>query len=291
MAQSGRRARSSTGPRGAYPTRSRSFTRARIYRDGSTPCVASAQSLRYLALTAAKDVDKPRALLLTKDKKLPILWQTLSVKYGDRIQFASHRDRKGKTSVTMGMEAGERDESKVLIYPVGHKDYVRFEGGRHSYSLNRSLIYPPPGLLKYDSLSKFFDSVLDGTADLTIANKEAAAEEYTPSDEELEIQRKQEAQRIALAHGGFSDLIDFEKAVLDGAGSNFHDTNGFGMMGSYAKKKPDADEQETPGATKPSAATPEAEATAAADAKTSKEDGSAPSPEAESPPVHTKDEL
>ncbi|EIN03815.1 hypothetical protein PUNSTDRAFT_77492 [Punctularia strigosozonata HHB-11173 SS5] len=168
------------------------------------------------------DVDKPRALLLTKDKKIPLLWQVLSVKYGKDILFASHRDRKGKSSVSMGLEAGERDQAKVLIYPPGQTEYVRFEG-----------------ILKLDSLSKFFDSVLDGTADLTIANKEAAAEEYVVSDEELEIQRKQEAQRIALAHGGFSDLIDFEKAVLNGAGADFHSTNGYAgvMGGQYLKKK------------------------------------------------------
>jgi protein disulfide-isomerase A6 len=68
-----------------------------------------------------------------------------------------------------------------------------------------------PGLNKFDSLSKFFDSVIDGTADLTVANEEAKAEEYEPTEEELEIQRKQEAQRIALLHGGYSDLIDFEQ--------------------------------------------------------------------------------
>lgn len=59
------------------------------------------------------------------------------------------------------------------------------------------------GLSKYDSLSKFFDSIIDGTADLEIANKEAAQEEFAPDETELEIERKQEAQRMALAHGGF----------------------------------------------------------------------------------------
>ena len=61
----------------------------------------------------------------------------------------------------------------------------------------------PSGILKFDSLSKFFDSIIDGTADLTIANEEAKKEEFVPDESELEIQRKQEAQRMALAHGGF----------------------------------------------------------------------------------------
>lgn len=59
------------------------------------------------------------------------------------------------------------------------------------------------GMNKLDSLSKFFDSIIDGTANLEIANKEAAEEEFVPDETELEIERKQEAQRMALAHGGF----------------------------------------------------------------------------------------
>ncbi|KAF7370921.1 Protein disulfide isomerase [Mycena sanguinolenta] len=99
-------------------------------------------------------------------------------------------------------------------------------------------------LNKFDSLSKFFDSVIDGTADLTVANEEAKAEEYEPTEEELEIQRKQEAQRMALLHGGYSDLIDFEQAILDGTAEKYHDTNGFGAPPPL-KKKADTSESES----------------------------------------------
>ncbi|KAG6865659.1 hypothetical protein C0991_000578 [Blastosporella zonata] len=96
----------------------------------------------------------------------------------------------------------------------------------------------PTGLNKLDSLSKFFDTILDGTAELSSINAQAAAEEFIPDDKELEIERQQEAQRIALAHGGFVDLIDFEKAMKDGAGSDYHDKHGYpGMMGSVPTKK------------------------------------------------------
>ncbi len=101
------------------------------------------------------------------------------------------------------------------------------------------------GIQKHDSLSKFFDSVLDGTADLTIVNKEAAQEEFVPDEELLEIERKQEAQRMALAHGGFTNLIDFEEAIKNGAGADFHDKHGFpGMMGGAPPKKAPAGEQD-----------------------------------------------
>ncbi|KAG5219345.1 Thioredoxin domain-containing protein [Salix suchowensis] len=155
--------------------------------------------------------------------------KVLGNKYQGQLELASHRDRRGKSSVKLGYEAGEKNQAKVLVYAAGSTKPVRFEG-----------------ILKHDSLSKFFDSVIDGTADLTVANDEAKSEEFVPDEEELEIQRKQEAQRIALAHGGFSDLIDFEKAIKEGHGADFHDTHGFpGMMGDvpYAKKKEPTEEE------------------------------------------------
>ncbi|RPD58949.1 hypothetical protein L226DRAFT_536484 [Lentinus tigrinus ALCF2SS1-7] len=168
--------------------------------------------------------DAPRAVLLNQGKHIPLLWQTLGNKYKGQIKFAIHRDRRGKSSEKMGLEKGEPKSSKVLLYPPGSTDYVRYSG-----------------IQKHDSLSKFFDSVLDGTADLTILNKQAAEEEFVPDEEMLEIERKQEAQRMALAHGGFTDLIDFEEAIKNGAGADFHDKHGYpGMMGGGAPKKTDA---------------------------------------------------
>ena len=90
--------------------------------------------------------------------------------------------------------------------------------------------------------------VLDGTADLKVAIEEAKKEEYVPpTAEELKIQRKQEAQRIALLHGSFTELIDFEKAILEG-GTNYHETAGYGgMMGGVPEhlKKAEATASET----------------------------------------------
>ena len=94
---------------------------------------------------------------------------------------------------------------------------------------------------------------MDGTADLTVALEEAQTEEYVEDPEEAEIARKQEAQRIALMHGGFTDLIDFEKAMLEG-GANYHDTAGYGgMMGSipeHLKKKSDTPAEEATASSK-----------------------------------------
>ncbi|OCB86332.1 hypothetical protein A7U60_g6646 [Sanghuangporus baumii] len=176
-----------------------------------------------------KILNKHRALLMRKKGKQPLLWSVLANKYGDDIEFFSHRDRRGKSSVKMGFEAGEPDESKVLIYPAGETKPVQFMG-----------------ILKHDSLSKFFDSLLDGTANLEELNAAAAAEEFTPDPEELEIQRQQEAEMLKLAHGGFADMIDFEQALKDGSAKNFHDTNGYpGMMGGAQPKGGNAKKQES----------------------------------------------
>ncbi|KAF5354562.1 hypothetical protein D9758_011190 [Tetrapyrgos nigripes] len=222
-------------------------------------------------------LDRPRTLLLTKDKKVPLLWKVLANKYKGQLEFASRRDRKGRSSEFMGYEAGEKKVPKVLVYPIGSTKPVMYEG-----------------INKLDSLSKFFDSVLDGTADLSMVNQKASEEEFVPSDDELEIERKQEAQRIALAHGGFSDLIDFEEALKNGAGADFHDTHGYGgMMGDLPKKKKVVDKD---GKTADAAATPSPDAAAEEDPEPApspsvkveekaetdkKEDASAPEPPAE----------
>jgi protein disulfide-isomerase A6 len=60
-----------------------------------------------------------------------------------------------------------------------------------------------------------------------VANEIAKSEEYIPTPEDIEIEEKQEAQRIALAHGGFTSMVDFEKAIKEAAarGGSFHGTN------------------------------------------------------------------
>ncbi|KAI0675581.1 thioredoxin-like protein [Trametes maxima] len=160
-----------------------------------------------------ENIDKPRALLLNQGKHIPLLWQSLGNKYRDQIVFAVHRDRQGKSSLEMGLEKGAPKSSKVLFYPAGSKDYVRYHG-----------------VQKHDPLSKFFDSVLDGTADLSELSKQApeqAPVEETVDEREAEIERQQELQRMKLAHGGYNDMIDFEAALK--AGINPHAPGGGGI--------------------------------------------------------------
>ncbi|KAK0202341.1 hypothetical protein DFS33DRAFT_1384692 [Desarmillaria ectypa] len=107
---------------------------------------------------------RPRALLLTKEKKVPLLWKVLANKYSDNIDFASHRNRKGKGSKALGYEEIE-ETSMVLIYPPGATRAIRYDGKT-----------------KLEPLTKYFDTVVDGTADLSIPD-EPTVNEDTAGDE------------------------------------------------------------------------------------------------------------
>jgi len=71
-------------------------------------------------------------------------------------------------------------------------------------------------------------------------------ETYEPTPEEEEIERRQEAQRIALLHGGFTDMIDFEEAIKK-HGPDFHGAHGYGAsLGDALKKGQKVDPDEDP---------------------------------------------
>ena len=72
-------------------------------------------------------VDKHRAIVMLKSNKMPILWQALANKYSEKMAFFNHRDRRGKSSVTLGFEAGG-DEAKVLIIPAGETKPSQYMG-------------------------------------------------------------------------------------------------------------------------------------------------------------------
>jgi protein disulfide-isomerase A6 len=61
---------------------------------------------------------------------------------------------------------------------------------------------------------------------LTSLGSQVPEDSHKLSPEEEEIERKQEAQRLALLHGGFADMIDFEKAIKK-HGTGFHGAHGY----------------------------------------------------------------
>jgi hypothetical protein len=123
------------------------------------------------------------------------MWKVLANKYRDDIDFASHCDLKGKSSEALGYEAGTRKESKILVYPAGSTKPSLFEGTcaplprPTRMTLLISII--SAGTLKYNFISNFFNSVLDGTANLTARNTQVPEESHKPTPKEQEIERKQ----------------------------------------------------------------------------------------------------
>ena len=103
-------------------------------------CISRASSAAS-GLTVIQGVDRPRAMLINNGKGIPLLWQALSNKYKDHISFGIHRDRHHKSSLAMGFEAGPKGSSKVLIYPAGSTEFIRYEG---TYCHNLHPLSPTP---------------------------------------------------------------------------------------------------------------------------------------------------
>lgn len=93
-----------------------------------------------------KTSDLPRVVLLNKDKRFPLLWQVLGNNFHKKIAFGHHSDPESAFSDSLGF--GVEEKSKVIVYPAGSSTPILYKGGN-----------------KYESLSKFFRSIVDGTAD------------------------------------------------------------------------------------------------------------------------------
>ncbi|KAF8141448.1 thioredoxin-like protein [Boletus edulis] len=102
----------------------------------------------------AFNIDLPRVILLNRDKKFPLLWQVLGNNYHKKIAFGHHSDPEGKFA------AEEGRFSKVIVYPAGSSIPILYEGGN-----------------KYEPLSKYFRSIVDGTADFLKASTEPPAKD------------------------------------------------------------------------------------------------------------------
>ncbi|KAG1850928.1 thioredoxin-like protein [Suillus subluteus] len=93
--------------------------------------------------------DLPRVILLNKDKKFPLLWQVFANNYWKKMAFGHHTDPDGAFATSLGFPATvEGKASKVIVYPPGSSVPVLYEG-----------------TTKYEPLTKFFRSILDGSAD------------------------------------------------------------------------------------------------------------------------------
>jgi len=86
---------------------------------------------------------KPKAVLMNKSNKSPLLWRVLSNKYSHEIVFANCRDRKGKVSVEMGFEKGEQSRPKILVYGPDDTRPILYEGSSYIICILRVLTACP----------------------------------------------------------------------------------------------------------------------------------------------------
>jgi len=106
-----------------------------------------------------KNIDLPRVILFNRDKKFPLLWQVLGNKYYKKLAFGHHNDPEGKFAASLGFTEREEGKiSKVIVYPAGSNIPILYEGGN-----------------KYEPLSKYFKSIVDGTADFLTTSTESPA--------------------------------------------------------------------------------------------------------------------
>ena len=85
-------------------------------------------SCRTLRERNRQNRDAPRAILLNKQQRVPLLWKVLANKYNDKIKFAVARDRKGRVSKSLGFDVGGDKESKVIVFQNGKLESVLFKG-------------------------------------------------------------------------------------------------------------------------------------------------------------------
>ena len=71
----------------------------------------------------SQDEEVPRALLLTKDKRIPLMWKVLNNRFNN-INFGVHRDKQGFQNVMLDVPEG----TKVIVYGVGSHEPTPYSG-------------------------------------------------------------------------------------------------------------------------------------------------------------------
>ncbi|KAL0575917.1 hypothetical protein V5O48_006063 [Marasmius crinis-equi] len=124
---------------------------------------------------------KPRALLLTKEKKVPLLWKVLSNRYTGQIEMGVHKDEDGKSAgKLLGVEGGEG--SKVLVYKTGETTPTRYEGKT-----------------KFEPLSTFFNDLIDSSDN---ASEDDAKTEKREEKEKKEKKKGRKEKKGEKAESG-----------------------------------------------------------------------------------------
>ena len=86
----------------------------------------TSQPCTDLSTIHPQDTSKPRLLLLTKDKKVPLLWKVLANNFRKKLSLGVHKDEDGEAAEALGH--APTGKSMVLVFPEGETRAVVYEG-------------------------------------------------------------------------------------------------------------------------------------------------------------------
>jgi len=121
------------------------------------------QKLEDVQQWADTTIAKPRAVLLTANTVIPLVWRALGNVFKGQIKFASIRDKDAQMALDMGLISQiprtMKRISRIAIYPAGSTSYALYDGPQN-----------------YRAIAKFMQTLIDGTAHLNFVHEEKTGE-------------------------------------------------------------------------------------------------------------------
>jgi len=89
-----------------------------------------------------KESTQPRALLITSQAKVPVMWKVLGSRYSKSLAFGAVKDADGAIAKALELSSGDDGKSKVAIWEAGAEAPTLYDGK-----------------MKFEPLSAFFETL------------------------------------------------------------------------------------------------------------------------------------
>lgn len=104
---------------------------------------------------------KLRAVLFTKEKKVPLLWKVLAQKYSKRWEMAIHKDEEGTTAQALLKKDSADPKTKVVVFTAYENVPLHYQGKSIALLVTTVLLTRFIGKTKFEPLSKHFKKLID----------------------------------------------------------------------------------------------------------------------------------
>jgi len=91
---------------------------------------------------AAKDTSRPRALLLTAQAKVPVMWKVLASRLYKSVEFGAAKDADGQLASSLNLPSSEDGKSRVVYWAPGKNEPTLYDGK-----------------LKFEPLTEYFEEL------------------------------------------------------------------------------------------------------------------------------------